>query len=169
MKKEIFLILHNIRSLHNVGSIFRTADGAGVSKIYLTGYTPAPIDIFGKTRKEIAKTALGAENTVPWEKHRNLSQLIKKLKNDRSPTSIIGVEQDEKAIDYREFTRSSSHSTGRSSDRAASFAFVLGNEVRGLSKQTLKKCDKIIEIPMHGKKESLNVAVTAGIVLFHII
>lgn len=153
----IFLILHNIRSLHNVGSIFRTADGAGVKKIFLTGYTPAPIDIFGKTRKEIQKTALGAEKTVKWEKHKNISDLIIKLKNYRHQVSIVGVEQSKDSVGYKGFKYK------------YPLALILGNEIRGLSRQVLKKCDSVIEIPMHGKKESLNVAVVAGIVLFEMI
>jgi len=126
-----------------------------VAKIYLTGYTPTPVDIFKKTRKEIAKTALGAEKTVEWEKHKNIHILIKKL-NYRGSTSIVAVEQNKKAIKYKKFRPK------------YPMALILGNEVRGLSGQILKKCDKIIEIPMKGKKESLNVAVAAGIILFHL-
>jgi len=155
-QKDIFLILHNIRSLHNVGSIFRTADCVGVGKIYLTGYTPTPTDIFGKTRKEIAKTALGAEKTVAWEKYKDIGKLISKL-NYRSSTSIVGVEQDKKAINYKKLKPK------------YPLALIFGNEVRGLSKQILQKCDKIIEIPIYGKKESLNVTVATGIVLFNLI
>ncbi|MFC1756849.1 TrmH family RNA methyltransferase [Patescibacteria group bacterium] len=157
MKKEIYLILHNIRSLHNVGSIFRTADGAGVEKIFLTGYTPSPLDMFGKTRKKIAKIALGAEKSVPWEKHQDIGKLITKLKNYRDRISIVGVEQSDKAVDYRKYRTK------------YPLALIMGNEVRGLSKQALKKCDKIIEVPMYGEKESLNVAVTTGIVLFNLV
>jgi tRNA G18 (ribose-2'-O)-methylase SpoU len=159
-KREIFLILHNIRSAYNVGSIFRTADASGVLKIYLTGYTPAPIGRFGCQQKEIAKTALGAEKFVPWEKFANLSNLIKKLKKpgrNRKKVLIVGLEQSPKSIDYRKFKP------------RFPLAIILGNEVRGISKNTLKNCDKIIEIPMKGKKESLNVGVSAGIILFEII
>ncbi len=156
----IYLILHNIRSLHNVGSIFRTADGAGVEKIYLTGYTPAPVDVMGRTRKEIAKTALGAEKTVTWEKHKDINTLINNVRSRTPNIEIVAVEQDEKAIDYKRFAKTKK--------AQSPLALVLGNEVRGLSKQTLKKCDAIIEIPMHGKKESLNVAVAAGVVLFEL-
>ena len=156
----IYLILHNIRSLHNVGSIFRTADRAGVEKIYLTGYTPAPVDVMGRTRKEIAKTALGAEKTVTWEKHKDINTLINNVRSRTPNIEIVAVEQDEKAIDYKRFAKTKK--------AQSPLALVLGNEVRGLSKQTLKKCDAIIEIPMHGKKESLNVAVAAGVVLFEL-
>lgn len=163
MKKEIFLVLHNIRSLHNVGSIFRTADCAGVNKIYLTGYTSAPIDIFGKTKKEIKKTALGAEKNVEWEKCKDIGKLILRLKKDPSTKlgsrkiKVIALEQDSKSINYKK------------NKPKFPLALVVGNEVRGLSKQTLKKCDTIIEIPMHGKKESLNVSVATGIALFNLI
>ncbi|MDD5032914.1 MAG: TrmH family RNA methyltransferase [Candidatus Pacebacteria bacterium] len=177
--KKIFLILHNIRSLHNVGSIFRTADTAGVSKMYLTGYTPAPLDIFGKTRKEIVKTALGAEKYVAWEKQKNIGRLIIKLKNNG--VFVSAVEQSKNSIDYREF------GSVRADRIKFPAALILGNEVRGLSEQILKKCDAVIEIPVKGKmvrqaghpknrslrqrrgKESLNVAVAAGIILFKIL
>jgi tRNA G18 (ribose-2'-O)-methylase SpoU len=96
-KKDIYLILHNIRSLHNVGSIFRTADAAGMKKIYLTGYTPSPTDRFGKIRPEIKKTALGAESAVEWKKYKDIGKLIVKLKENRSPLgerfSLVAVEQ----------------------------------------------------------------------------
>ncbi len=154
-KKDIYLVLHNIRSLHNVGSVFRTADAAGVKKIYLTGYTPAPLDRFGKIRPEIKKTALGAEKFVKWEHYKNISILLKKLKKEK--IRLIAVEQDNKAVNYKNLKIN------------YPLALIFGNEVRGLSQQILKKCDKIVEIPMHGKKESLNVSVAAGIVLFSLI
>ncbi len=155
LERKIYLILHNIRSLHNVGAIFRTADAAGVSMIYLTGYTPAPKDIFGKYRKEIAKTALGAEKYIPWEVIRYIVSLVKQLKKEK--IQIVALEQTENATDYRKFRSK------------YPLALILGNEVRGLSKNVLKKCDKIIYIPMRGKKESLNVSVAAGIALFSLI
>lgn len=146
------LLLHNIRSAHNVGSIFRTADAAGVTRIYLTGYTPTPTDRFGRPQKEIAKTALGAEHTILWEYAETPVPFIKSLKKDG--WRIVGIEQDARAIDYRTLT----------SDRPT--LFILGNEVRGISPALRDQCDVLIEIPMHGKKESLNVGVAAGIVLF---
>ncbi len=159
MKKKVYLILHNIRSLYNVGSIFRTADAAGVKKIYLTGYTPAPVDRFGKIRPEIHKTALGAEKIVEWRKYKDIGTLIAKLKKIR--IKITAVEQADNSIDYKKFKPAC-----RQAGPRYPLALIFGNEVRGLSKQILKKCDYIIEIPMHGKKESLNVSVSAGIVLF---
>ncbi|PJC69875.1 MAG: RNA methyltransferase, partial [Candidatus Tagabacteria bacterium CG_4_8_14_3_um_filter_41_8] len=131
-----------------------------MKKIYLTGYTPAPTDRFGKIRTEIHKTALGAEKTIEWQKYKDIGKLIAKLKAYGSRTSIVafivGVEQSLKSINYEKFKP------------RYPLVLIFGNEVRGLSKQILKKCDQIIEIPMHGKKESLNVSVTAGIILFSV-
>lgn len=163
------VILNNIRSNENVGSIFRTADAAGVSKIILTGYTPAPIDKFGRKNKALSKSALGAEEFVEWEKVSTLKKAILKLKKEKKEKfKIIAVEQSPKSKNYKLIAKSSK------------LAFVFGNEVTGLSKNDLKLCDEIIEIPMKGfmvrqahhpyntksGKESLNVAVSVGIVLF---
>lgn len=146
------VLLHNIRSSHNVGSIFRTADAAGVARVFLTGYTPAPLDRFKRPNTEIAKTALGAERFLSWEQHASSARLIRRLRADG--WHIAAVEQDARAIDYRAF------------EPADKTLFVFGNEVRGLSTALRAACDSLIEIPMKGKKESLNVAVAAGIVLF---
>lgn len=160
------LILHNIRSLHNVGAIFRTADGAGVKKIYLTGYTPSPYDLFGPPagglRKDFAKTALGAEKFVNWEKQKNIATLINRLKKEK--IFVISLEQSPRAVPHNQFT-----SIYRSKlTKYSGIALIVGNEVRGLSSAILKKSDAIIEIPMYGKKESLNVSVATGIALFEL-
>jgi len=151
-KKELFLILHNIRSAYNIGSIFRTADAAGVSKIYLTGITPTPIDRFGRKRADIAKTALGAERTVEWEYTKDVLELLSILK--KKEIYIIAVEQDKEAVAYTEIP--------------AVFpkAFMFGNEVKGISQEVLRQCNMIAYIPMKGAKESLNVSVAVGIILF---
>lgn len=149
------VILHNIRSVHNVGSVFRTSDAMGVSKIYLTGYTPTPLDRFGRERKDVAKSALGAQKSVEWEYVKSASAVVEKLKKEKF--EIVAVEQSSQSIDYKKFITKQN------------VAFLFGNEVRGVSKSLLKKCDKIIEIPMRGKKESLNVSVSAGIVLFRVL
>ncbi|MBI2612964.1 TrmH family RNA methyltransferase [Candidatus Kaiserbacteria bacterium] len=154
MTNDVAVLLHNVRSAHNVGSIFRTADAAGVSKIYLAGYTPAPRDRFGRVQKEIAKTALGAERSVPYE-HVALSRTVI-LRLKREGWTIVGVEQDARARDYRRY-----RAKGKT-------LFVFGNEVRGIPRSLRALCNKLIEIPMYGTKESLNVAVTAGIILFHV-
>ncbi|MCK4386896.1 MAG: RNA methyltransferase [Candidatus Pacebacteria bacterium] len=156
MKKiKYFLILHNIRSAYNVGSIFRTADAGGISRIFLTGYTPVPTDKFGRETGGISKTALGAEKNIPWEYFSQPAPLIKKLKKQN--IQIIGVEQAQNSVDYKKIKIKKP------------VAFVFGNEVRGLSKSLLKQCDLTAEIPMRGKKESLNVSVAAGIALFSIL
>ncbi len=152
---ETILVLHNIRSMYNVGSIFRTADAAGVSKIYLTGYTPAPRDRFGRARKEIQKTALGAETAVAWERVPRIQSVFATLKAKKF--FIVGIEQSPRAIDY---------GSVKTKTRAA---FIFGNEVRGLSPHILKQCDIVAEIEMRGKKESLNVSVAAGIILFGVL
>lgn len=148
-------LLHNIRSLHNVGSIFRTADAAGIGKLYLVGITPEPVDRFGRIRSPIAKVSLGAEKTVPWEKVAKVAPLIRRLKD--AGYQIVAVEQDRKAIPYFKF-----HPR-----RRERMAILLGHETRGLSPSVLRLCDTIVEIPMRGRKESLNVAVAFGIAAFH--
>jgi tRNA G18 (ribose-2'-O)-methylase SpoU len=155
MNPPICLILDNIRSGHNVGSIFRTADAAGVSKIYLVGYTPAPIDRFGRVNKEIAKTALGAEQVIAWEKAEDIGELISQLKT--SGYKVIALEQAENSINYREIKLSQAT------------ALIVGNEVEGISKDILDQCNIVAEIPMRGSKESLNVSVATGILLFHLL
>ncbi len=156
-QSELSLILHNLRSAHNVGAIFRTAEAAGVKKIFLTGYTPLPRDRFGKINKEIAKTALGAEKLVAWQKEKSFSLLVKKLRIENSKIEIVALEQAPNSIDYKKFKL-----TGPT-------ALVLGNEVDGLDQKTLKLCDAIIEIPLCGEKESLNVATAAGIAVFRLL
>lgn len=154
-------ILHNIRSLHNVGSMFRTADAAGIEKLYLCGITPAPVDRFGKVRPQVHKVALGAERFVTWERQRATSKVIDKLK--RAGFKIVDVEQSPRAIPYYRFKIIRAHS------RDIRVALVMGNEVRGLPETILRKADTIVEIPMRGEKESLNVAVAFGIVAFHMV
>lgn len=160
-KQEICLILDNIRSRENVGSIFRTADATGVSKIYLCGITPLPSQLLpgksweGKpTSDKIAKTALGAEKIVSWEYHAQTWRLLKKLRDNR--LWLIALEQSPQAVDYRLFKPK------------FPLAMIVGNEVRGLNKKILSFADRIVEIPMCGKKESLNVAVATGITLYKI-
>lgn len=154
IKQELIIVLPDIRSVYNVGAIFRTADAIGASKIYLTGITPQPKDRFGRVRQDIAKAALGSENTVDWEWKKSATNLIKKLKSQGY--HIIALEQSKKSVDYKKVKP-----TGKS-------VFVVGNEVLGVSKKILDLSDIIVEIPMRGKKESLNVSVSFGIALFRI-
>ena len=153
---KICLILHNLRSAQNVGALFRVADAVGgVEKIYLTGYTPAPVDRFGRPNKEVIKTALGAEKFVLWEKFQSISQLTYKLK--ANSYKLVAIEQSAKSVDYRKV------------EIKGPTAIIFGNENRGVNPAILKKCDTIAEIPMRGKKESLNVAVAGGIFLFRLL
>jgi len=152
MKKDIRLILDNIRSVHNVGSIFRTAETVGVSEIYCVGTTPTPLDRFGRKRKDFTKVALGAEDLVAWEYSNRPISLVKRLKEEGF--QIIAVEQAVGSIDYGKVK--TKHKT----------VVIFGNEVEGVNKELLKMCDVIAEIPLKGKKESLNVSVATGISLF---
>jgi tRNA G18 (ribose-2'-O)-methylase SpoU len=144
-----------------VGSIFRTADAVGANKIYLAGYTPAPVDKFGRINKEIAKTALGAEKNVAWEKVEDSSKLVTQLKKEGF--YLIAIEQAKNSVDYKKVT------CLRRQEAKNKIAFIFGNEVDGLPKNILKRCDVVAEIPMRGEKESLNVAVSAGVALFRIL
>lgn len=149
-------ILHNIRSLFNVGSIFRTADAAGIEKLYLCGITPTPLDVFGRPRAQIAKVALGGEKTVPWEYVRRTSDAIKRVK--REGVTVVAVEQATRAVPYYQLKAQSY--------KLPKLALIVGHEVRGIPQSILRQCDAIIDIPMYGKKESLNVGVAFGIVAF---
>jgi tRNA G18 (ribose-2'-O)-methylase SpoU len=152
---EVYLLLHNIRSTHNVGSIFRTADATGVKKIYLSGYTPAPIDRFGKERADICKVSLGAEKIVDWENINEPITLINSLKKEG--VTIFGLEQDERSMDYRNMKKGERN------------LIILGEEVSGVEEDLLMLCDVIVEIPMLGQKESLNVSVATGVLLYNFI
>ena len=147
------IILENIRSHYNVGAIFRTADAVGVEKIFLTGYTPAPVDRFGRVVGEISKTALGAEATVAWQAVGSVEMLRDELKTQGY--QIVAVEQTKTALALPDFKP------------PAKTAYLLGNETAGVSEKSLSLADAVVEIPMMGKKESLNVSVAAGIVLYH--
>ncbi len=151
-KKQNIIIIHDVRSVQNVGAMFRTADAAGVSKIYLTGYTPTPTDRFGRKRKDLSKSALGAEEFVVWEQKKSLPILLSQLK--KQGYLLVAVEQATNSTHYKKIKLGSRN------------AFIMGNEVTGIPKSILDKSDIIAEIPMHGKKESLNVSVTLGIILF---
>lgn len=151
----MIVVLHNIRSLHNVGSIFRTADAVGIEKIYLCGITPKPVDRFGKLRQQLTKVSLGAEKSVPWEKVSSTTKLIDRLKKDK--WNVFGIEQSKGSTPYFKVKRVPPKTV-----------LVLGNEVNGLPKSVLGRCDKVLEIPMNGRKESLNVSVSFGIVAFQL-
>lgn len=152
-EKKFYLILHRVRSAYNVGSMFRSADGIGVDKIFVTGFTQAPSEkeyvLQTKAEKMLSKTALGADKYVSWEKVQSIGKVIERLKKENF--QIIALEQNENSVDYRKF---------KTADK---IALIVGNEPKGIDKRILKKCNSVIEIPMRGKKQSLNVAVALGI------
>jgi tRNA G18 (ribose-2'-O)-methylase SpoU len=152
MKKVV--VLDNIRSVYNVGSIFRTSDALGVDKIFLCGCTPTPRDRFGRERKDLAKVALGAEKNIEWEYAKDTSELLKKLKKEKY--QIIAVEQAKNSVNYKKVK----------TEKAV--ALVMGEEVNGLSEKVIAFANVIAEIPMQGKKESLNVSVAFGVAGFEI-
>ncbi len=141
-KNQLYLIIHNVRSAYNVGSLFRTADAAGVAKIFVCGYSPSPAQ----------KTALGAETSVPWERHTQTWRLLQKLKQDG--IKIVALEQDARSKNLFDY------------QAQFPMALIVGHERKGLSKKILEYVDDILEIPMLGSKESLNVAVAGGIALY---
>ena len=155
---EIIVIAHNIRSTHNIGAIFRTAEGFGVSKIIISGYSPYPKlasdsrlpHLAEKLTNQIHKTALGAETMVAFE-HQDMPG-IQKLKDDGF--RIVGLEQDSRSIQIDRY------------DRPEKIALILGEEVYGITSEIRDLCDDLLEIPMKGRKESFNVSVAAGIALY---
>lgn len=156
------VLLHDIRSTHNVGSMFRTADTLGVTQIFLSGCTPTPVDRFGRARGDIAKTALGAEKSVSWEyigaDIADVKKFLKKLKQE-THSRFIGIEQSKNSVDYKKVKIG----------KKENVLFVVGNEVEGIPPAILSLCDTIAEIPMHGTKESLNVSVAFGVALFRML
>ena len=147
-KTPLILVLDDIRSLHNIGSVFRTADAFLIEKIYLCGITATP------PNKEIHKTALGATKTVIWEHYENVLTVIEKLKADDIMT--LAIEQVESAVFLQNFEI----------QKGKKYALVFGNEVHGVSQEAVAFCDGCIEIPQLGTKHSLNIAVSAGIVVW---
>lgn len=146
-RNPIYALADNIRSLYNVGSIFRSSDGALLSKLFLTGYTPHP------PRKEIDKTALGATTTVPWEYHKNPLDAVAELK--KGGIKLCVVELTDRSVPYYDLSK-----------EVFPLCLAVGNEITGISKEIIDQADIGIQIPMYGNKQSLNVAVAYGIVLF---
>jgi len=147
-KIPVVVVLDNIRSCHNTGSVFRTSDALLVEKIFLCGITSTPPD------KEIRKTALGAENTVAWEYHPDTLELVSTLK--AQGYTLVAIEQVEKSISLSDYHPSDS----------SKLALVFGNEVKGVQQEVVDQCDLAIEIPQFGTKHSFNISVSVGIVLW---
>lgn len=159
---QVALVVHNVRSSHNVGSMLRTAEGLGVRKVYLTGYSPYPQienderlpHIRQKLSRQIHKTALGAEKTVEWQHADNIERCLDSL--SREGYMIAALEQTDRAIDLADFKSSKP------------VALVVGNELGGIDEELLDKIALHLQIPMHGQKESFNVAAAAAMALYHL-
>lgn len=147
-KTPLIIILDNIRSLNNIGSVFRTADAFLTEKIYLCGITAQP------PHKDIHKTALGATETVEWEYVKNTIELVEKLKQEN--IIVLSVEQAENAVMLHDFKP----------QKGAKYAVIFGNEVKGVSQEVVTVSDEVIEIPQYGTKHSLNISVSAGVVVW---
>lgn len=162
MNHHCILVVHNVRSAHNVGSLLRTADGLGVEKVYLTGYTPYPSQLEDerlphlakKIDAQIAKTALGAEKTVPCEHRDDVYALLSELK--QVGHDITALEQTRASLLITDW------------QPAEKIVLVVGREVEGIEPEVIQACDQAVEIPMSGQKESFNVAVAAAMALYHI-
>ncbi|HSW85687.1 MAG TPA: TrmH family RNA methyltransferase [Candidatus Saccharimonadales bacterium] len=158
--RSLVLIAHNLRSAHNIGSLLRTAEGLGVDKVYLTGYTPYPSSpddnrlphISHKVNRQIIKTSLNAEKTIDWQHVSNVSKPLNDLK--RNGFSIVALEQSEQAVQLPIYFPPDK------------LALIVGREVGGIEKQILDRCDQIVEIPMIGQKESFNVVQAAAMALY---
>ena len=146
MKQEFYLILPDIRSAHNVGAMFRTADACGVDQIFLVGYTPVP------PRPDIAKVALGADTWMKWKQYKNLKTLVKNLQ--KKGVKVVALEKTEESVNIA------------SPKFDFPLALIVGNEVDGVAPEILELCDQIVHIPMLGKKGSLNVSIAAGIAMY---
>lgn len=161
-KRRLVLVVHNVRSTHNVGSLLRTAEGLGIERVYLSGYTPYPEEpndnrlphVVRKLTGQIHKTALGAESSMDWLYQEDLRQCISDIRKDGF--TIVALEQTATAVDLNVFK-----------DRR-DIALIVGNEVEGLSDAELNLTELQLEIPMKGEKESFNVAVAAAMALYHL-
>ncbi|MAO07370.1 MAG: RNA methyltransferase [Alteromonas sp.] len=147
-KTPIIVVLDNIRSLNNIGSVFRTADAFLIEKIYLCGITATP------PHKDITKTALGATESVAWEYAKDTLSVIQKLKEDRA--EILAIEQAENSVSLLNL----------SVTPQKKYALIFGNEVKGVSQEVVSASDQVVEIPQYGTKHSLNISVSAGVVLW---
>jgi len=147
-KTPLTIVLDDIRSLHNIGSVFRTGDAFLIEKIYLCGITAVP------PNKEIHKTALGATETVAWEYQKEVTEVIKQLQEEQ--WLVFAIEQVDNAVFLQDFAV----------DKTKKYALVFGNEVYGVSQKAISLCEGSIEIPQLGTKHSLNISVSAGIVVW---
>jgi tRNA G18 (ribose-2'-O)-methylase SpoU len=154
-KSGVELLLHNIRSVYNVGAIFRTAECLGVSKIWLSGYTPTPVDRFGRVRSDFHKVALGTEDRVPWQVVPELSKLIEDKKS--SGYQIVALEQTNDSVPLQSYIPE------------APILLMPGTETTGVDESLLQLCDLTVEIQQSGTKESLNIHAAISIALWHML
>ena len=152
LHRDFFVLAHNIRSLHNVGSLFRTADVFAVSKLFLTGFTGKP------PQEKISKVSLGAEKTVPWEYNKSAARVVSKLRKEYPTLMVVGLENN--------LSKGKRPVLLQNFEPKVPVLLVLGEEVSGISKPLLKLCDAFVEIPQYGHKESLNVSVAFGIAAY---
>lgn len=145
-ERSLDVIVHNIRSAQNVGSLFRTADSLGIAKLWLTGYTPIPSHV------RVAKTALGAESSVEWEQVLDVQEVIQRAKS--AGKRLIGLELDARAVSLSDFKP------------PEQMMLLIGNEVEGITPSLLAACDDVVSLSQHGVKESMNVAVATGIAVY---
>lgn len=155
MKQSVSLLLHNIRSVYNVGSIFRTAECLGVEKIYLSGYTPAPVDRFGRARSDFHKVALGTEKVIAWEQVKDYTGLIKGLKHNSY--EIVALEQVSDSQLLQNFVP------------IQPILLIPGTETTGVDPELVEMCDTTVEIAQQGTKESLNVHTATAIACWHLL
>lgn len=149
------VVLDNIRSVYNVGSIFRTANACGIGKVILCGITPGPLDAKGRKRSDFAKVSLDAEEKVLWERSVTTVDALHSLHEEGY--YIVAIEQDASSVDYKDVVAQ------------PKTCFVLGSEVDGIDKETLSLCDVVAELPMLGSKESLNVTIAFGVAAYRIL
>jgi 23S rRNA (guanosine2251-2'-O)-methyltransferase len=152
-KSPIYIILDDVRSLNNIGSVFRTSDAFRIKKIFLCGITATP------PHRDIQKTALGATETVDWEYRKDLAELVKELKV--TGNKVYAIEQAENSIMLDEFSCNDILEN-------QNIALIFGNEVKGVAQEAINECDGVIEIPQYGTKHSLNIAVSVGIVIWDV-
>lgn len=158
-KYSFSILLHDIRSVQNVASIFRLADCIGASEIILSGVTPGPLDRFGRERSDFVKISLGAEKVVKWSRFDDAKGFINKWKLENEG-AVVALEQDERAVDYKEFAEKI--------EINKKYLIIPGREREGLKKDILDLCDVVLEIPQYGQKESLNIFSSISILLYRL-
>lgn len=159
-KHNFSILLHDIRSVQNVASIFRLADCIGAKEVILSGITPGPIDRFGRTREDFAKISLGAEEVVRWRRVESAEEFIQSWKEEKEGEIVVALEQDGGSVDYKSFAEEV--------NTERSYLIVPGREREGLEKEILELCDVVCEIPQYGQKESLNIFSSLSILLYRL-